>query len=79
MSSEHDPELVKRLEQALRNMPHIQREIFLAIRLDDLSYPEIARRTGLTPRKVERHFARALYKLDKQLHGRRLTWWERWF
>ena len=79
MDSEHDREPVQRLKEALLNLPRIQREIFLAVRLDDLSYPEIAQRTGLTPRKVERHFARALHQLDKQLRGRRLNWWERRF
>jgi RNA polymerase sigma factor (sigma-70 family) len=79
MSESHDPEFLKRLEAALSNMPRLQREIFLAVRLDDLSYEEIARRTGLTVRRVERQFARSLYKLSKQIAGRRLSWWERWF
>ena len=78
-AQDHDPELAKRLEQAVLNMPRIQREIFLAIRFEGLSYEEIAGRTGLAPWKVERHFARALNKLVKQMEGRRLTWWERWF
>jgi hypothetical protein len=30
-------------------------------------------------RQVERHMARALYKLAKQLDGRKLSWWERRF
>ena len=51
----------------------------MAHRLDGMSYGEIARRTGLTVRQVERHMARALYKLDKQLQGRKLSWWERRF
>lgn len=79
MSSEHDPDLVRRLEEALLNMRRIQREIFLAIRLDDMSYEEIGRRTGLTVKQVERHFARSLYKLCKQMDGERLSWWERRF
>ena len=79
MSGEHELERLSRLEAALRAMPRIQREIFLAIRLDDMSYDEIARRTGLTVKQVERHFARSLYKFSKQMGGRRLSWWERWF
>jgi RNA polymerase sigma-70 factor (ECF subfamily) len=74
-----DPNLLRRMEDAVRAMPKMQREIFLAHRLDDMSYGEIARRTGLTVRQVERHMARAIYKLDKQLDGRKLSWWERWF
>ena len=79
MSDTTDPDLLRRLEDAMRNIPKLQREIFMAHRLDDMPYGEIARRTGLTVRQVERHIARALYKLDKQLRGRRLSWWERWF
>ena len=79
MSDEHELERLNRLEAALRAMPRIQREIFLAVRLDDMPYDEIARRTGLTVRQVERHFARSIYKLSKQMRGRRLSWWERRF
>jgi hypothetical protein len=43
-----DPVTLKRLERAVRKLPRLQREIFLALRLDDLSYDEIAERTGLT-------------------------------
>lgn len=74
-----DPDLLRRMEEAMLAMPKMQREIFLAHRLDDMSYGEIAERTGLTVRQVERHMARAIYKLDKYLHGRKLSWWERWF
>ena len=79
MSETPHPELLRRLEDAMRAMPRLQREIFLAHRLDDMPYREIARRTGLTVRQVEQHMARAIYNLDKQLHGRKLSWWERWF
>jgi RNA polymerase sigma factor (sigma-70 family) len=79
MSDTPDPDLLRRLEEAMLNIPKLQREIFMAHRLDDMSYLEIAERTGLTVRQVERHMARALYKLDKQLHGRELSWWERRF
>ena len=79
MSSQHDTDLAQRLEKALVELPRLQREIFHAVRVDDMSYQEIADRTGLTVGRVERHFARALYKLDKQLRGGRLRWWERWF
>ena len=79
MSDTPDPDLLRRLEDAMRNIPKLQREIFMAHRLDDMPYDEIARRTGLTVRRVERHMAKALYKLDKQLHGRKLSWWERRF
>ena len=76
---DHDPDLLRRMEDAMRAMPKMQREIFLAHRLDDMPYGEIAERTGLTVRQVERHMAKALYKLVKQLDGEKLSWWERWF
>lgn len=79
MSDTADPDLLRRMEEAMLNIPKLQREIFMAHRLDDMPYGEIARHTGLTVRQVERHMARALYKLDKQLRGRKLTWWERRF
>jgi RNA polymerase sigma-70 factor (ECF subfamily) len=75
----NDADLLRRLETALANMPRIQRQIFLAHRLDGMSFAEIARRTGLSQRQVERQMARALAKLDKQLEGRKLIWWERRF
>ena len=74
-----DPDLLRRMEEAMLNMPKLQREIFLGHRLDNMSYGEIAERTGLTVRQVERHMAKALYKLVKQLDGRKLSLWERWF
>lgn len=79
MSDTHDPDLLRRMEEAMLNIPKLQREIFMAHRVDDMSYGEIAERTGLTVRQVERHIARVLYKLHKQLEGRKLSWWERRF
>ena len=79
MSDTPDPDFLRRIEEAMLNIPKLQREIFMAHRHHDMSYREIARRTGLTVRQVERHMARALYKLAKQLDGRKLSWWERWF
>jgi RNA polymerase sigma-70 factor (ECF subfamily) len=79
MTDKPDPDLLRRMEDAMRAMPKMQREIFLAHRLDDMSYGEIAERTGLTVRQVERHMAKAIYKLVKQLDGEKLSWWERWF
>ena len=42
------------------------REIFLAKRLDGMSYSEIASRTGLSVRQVERHMAKALATIDRE-------------
>lgn len=73
-----DPELLKKLERAMLKLPRSTREIFLAHRLDDMSYQEIADRTGLTVRQVERHMARAIYRLSKEVYDGPVRWWERW-
>lgn len=70
---------VRKIEAAVQNLPRLQRDIFLAHRLCDLPYKEIARRTGLEVHAVERHMAQAIYKLAKQLDGGKLSWWERRF
>jgi RNA polymerase sigma-70 factor (ECF subfamily) len=72
-----DAELLRRLEHAIRTVPRRTREIFLAHRLDDMSYAEIAQRTGLSVREVERHMARAIYRLCKEVDREPLRWWER--
>jgi hypothetical protein len=70
-----NPEL-KKLERAMLKLPRSTREIFLAHRLDDMSYLEIADRTGLTVRQIERHMAKAIYRLCKELDDEP-HWWER--
>lgn len=73
-----EAEIVERLEAGLQRMPKLRREIFLAIRLDNLSYAEIAERTGLSPKQVERHFARGMVTLLEAFDGRPpLPWWKR--
>lgn len=53
--------------------------IFIAHRLENLSYREIAELTGLTIEQVEHHIARAMVKLMKQMDGDRLSFAEHWF
>jgi RNA polymerase sigma-70 factor (ECF subfamily) len=77
--SDHDAGLLRRLEEAVASMPRRQREIFLAYRVDGLTYGEIASRTGLSVRQVERQMARAIHKLCRHMDGHPITWWERWF
>ena len=79
MPSNVDADFKRRLEAALAAMPRSQREIFLAHRVDELSYTEIAQLRDISVREVERQMARAMYKLVKQREGGRLSWWERWF
>ena len=37
MSDPPDPDLLPRMEEAMLNIPKLQREIFMAHRLDDMS------------------------------------------
>jgi RNA polymerase sigma-70 factor (ECF subfamily) len=77
-----DPELLARLEAALLSMPKLRREIFLAMRMDAMSYDQIAKVTGLSVKAVERQFVRALCHLDYHLrHGEappQRHWWQTW-
>lgn len=70
-------EELARMEAALLALPRLTREVFLAHRIDDLSYAEIAESTGLSMRQVERRMADALYGLHCALQGRplRRRWW----
>lgn len=65
-----EAEIIERLEAGLQRMSKLRRDIFLAIRLDDLSYVEIAELTGLSVEQVERHVARSLVALLEAFDGR---------
>lgn len=71
-------ELIARIEAIVHRMPRRTRDIFLAHRVDGLSYAEIAQRTGLTARRVERHMVRALVRLHRELHPDLRPWWKFW-
>jgi len=55
------------MEAALLVMPTLRREIFLAVRLDAMTYAEVAKRTGLSVPAVEREMVRALCALGDAL------------
>lgn len=72
------PEYLARLEAALRTLPQRRRAIFLAVSRDGLSYAEVADRTGLSCKRVEREVARALVQLHRAVHcDPREPWWRR--
>jgi RNA polymerase sigma factor (sigma-70 family) len=79
MSDTHDPDQLRRIKQAIQNLPSRQREIFLASCQEGLPYCEIAARTGFSARQVEHQLAKAIYKIAKQMDGVPLSWWEGWF
>jgi len=56
---------LRRLEKAVLGLKPKTRAIFLARRLDGLSYAEIAERTGLSVKGVEKQMAKAIATLDR--------------
>ncbi|MBY0621282.1 sigma factor-like helix-turn-helix DNA-binding protein [Sphingomonas ursincola] len=69
---------LRRAERAVDCMSSMQREIFLAIRVDELSYSEVAVLHSITVTEVEQHFAGALHILDRHMHERHHKWWQFW-
>jgi RNA polymerase sigma factor (sigma-70 family) len=67
----------ERLEAAFAKLPPFSQSVFLAHRLDDLSYAEIATITGVSVRRIEREIARAIVAIDRALaeRPRRRKWW----
>ena len=72
-----DPERVliasERLRHALAvigRMTDKRRTIFLLHRLEGLSYPQIARRTGVSVKTVEKQMAAAMAFLSKEMSGK---------
>lgn len=70
----HDPfvelehrDTLRRLEAAMLRLKPKTREIFLAKRLDGMSYAEIAERTGLSVKGVEKHMGKAIAMIDRAM------------
>lgn len=62
-------DLLHRLERSLVRLKPRTREIFLAHRIDGYSYIEIAERTGLSVKGVEKHMSQAIAFVDRVLSG----------
>jgi len=58
---------LRRLEHALSKLKPKTREIFLAHRVHGFTYAEIAYRTGLTVKGVEKQMSKAIAKIDRVL------------
>ena len=56
-----------RLERAMAKLKPRTREIFLAHRIEGLTYVQIARRTGLSVKGVEKQMSKAIAKIDRLL------------
>lgn len=60
-------DMLRRLEAAMLKLKPRAREIFMAHRLHGLSYGEIAERTGLSVKGVEKQMSKAIAHLDRML------------
>lgn len=60
-------DMLKRVEAAVSRLHPRTREVFLAHRIDGLSYAEIAEQTGLSVKGVEKQMSKAIAKLDRLL------------
>jgi RNA polymerase sigma factor (sigma-70 family) len=60
-------DMLRRLEHAVGKLKPKTREIFLAHRIHGLSYAEIAQRTGLSVKGVEKQMSKAIAKIDRLL------------
>lgn len=58
-------DMLRRVEAAMLRLPDKTRQIFIAHRIEGLSYAEIAERTGLTVKGVEKQMSKALVALDR--------------
>lgn len=58
-------DMLRRLEAAMLMLRPITREIFMAHRLDGMSYAEIAERTGLSVKSVEKHMSKAIAQITR--------------
>ena len=63
-------DMLNRIEVAMLSLPMRVREVFLAHRLDGFSYGEIAVRTGLSVKTIEKDMSRAIAHLDRVLSRR---------
>lgn len=60
-------DMLRRLEAAMLKLKPKTREIFMAHRLDGMSYAEIAELTGLSIKGVEKQMSKAIAHIDRML------------
>ena len=60
-------DMLTRVEAAMLKLRPKTREIFMAHRIDGLSYAEIAKRTGLSVKGVEKQMSKAIAQIDRLL------------
>lgn len=62
---------LRRIEAAMHRLKPRTREIFLAHRLDGMSYGEIAERTGMSVKGVEKQMSKAIAALGRAMEQQR--------
>lgn len=67
-----------RAERAVDRMHGMDRKVFLAIRVDEMSYSQIAERFGINVADVEMHFAASLRIMMKAMDEKDPWWWKYW-
>ena len=60
-------DMLERVDAAILKLPTRTREIFMAHRFEELSYPQIAERMGVSIKTVEKHISLALRELHRTL------------
>jgi RNA polymerase sigma-70 factor (ECF subfamily) len=60
-------DMLRRIDAAILALPERTREIFMAHRFEDMTYPEIAARMGVCVKTVEKHISLALRALHREL------------
>lgn len=53
-------QMLERMQSAIEQLPVRCREVYLLHRIEGMTYPEIARRSGISAKAVEKHISRAL-------------------
>jgi RNA polymerase sigma factor (sigma-70 family) len=61
-------DMLRRLDAAMMRLRPKTREIFMAHRIDGMTYAEIAERTGLSVKGIEKQMSKALVQLDRMLN-----------
>jgi DNA-directed RNA polymerase specialized sigma24 family protein len=67
-----ESEMLARIEAALQTLPPFTRAVFLAHRIDDLSYTEIAKATGTDVQRIELEMACAIRCVARAVYGQLL-------
>ena len=67
-----------RAERAVDRMHAMDRQVFLAIRVDEMSYSQIAARFDISVADVEVHFAASIRIMMRAMDEKDPWWWKYW-